>query len=550
MTFSAAAITQLTSLTPLEEGEGFRMLSPEGEGFRKTLEKQYMKEMAAYLKDNPLDRSRRILFVTNQDSVARQAAMTYYNACSQEEQRQPVNDGYDYSLYSFSGNEARELLIYREKARQQDAAIMSMELPMGFVRKEACRNENEFQRAKALLYESPQIEDENAFVEKVLGFQNAFVFASIPPGNSCDYLVKRLVFEGDFRIISLEKPSFRDMCSYAMEYLQLHHFEAGLEEVEQMVRELSVYRGKLFEEKDIYRHLERCMGLAFSKQKVLLEAADLSVSYGQPSSPTAKALEQTIGLDKVKEVIERKAKTRCFLQDNPHFTHNHMIFEGAPGTGKSRMARLFARRLGELGVSNGIFVDCARSDLVGKYVGHTSANIRKLFERADGGVLFIDEASFLTENDHFVREAVVELVRYMELYPQTCVIFATYPKEAQALLQIDPGFSSRISQVLSFPEYSMEELCRIAQVMISEFGFQVETEGMEIVNCYLNQIKDGKNFGNAREVRKLVETAVEEWALRQQSSPERCLIESDFRHAMTYLLGQRENKRFGFAVGE
>lgn len=549
MTFSAAAITQLISLTPLEEGEGFRMLSPEGEGFRKTLEKQYMKEMAGYLKDNPLDRSRRILFVSNQDSVARQAAMTYYNACSQEEQKQPVNDGYDYSLYSFSGNEARELLVYREKAGQKDAAVMSMELPIGFVRKEACRNEHVFQKAKALLYESPQIQDENAFVEKVLGFQNAFVFVSIPPGNSYEYLVKRLVFEGDFQVIALEKPSFRDLCSYGMEYLQLHHFEAGLEEVEQMVRELSVYRGQLFEERDIYRHLERCMSLAFSKQKVLLEATDLSVSYGQPSSPAAKAMDQSIGLDLVKDVIERKAKTRCFLQDNPYFMHNHMIFEGAPGTGKSRMARLFAKRLGELGVSNGIFVDCARSDLIGKYVGHTSANIRKLFERAEGGVLFIDEASFLTENDPFVKEAVVELVRYMELYPQTCVIFATYPKEAQALLQIDPGFSSRISQVLLFPEYSREELCRIAQVMISEFGFQVETEGMEIVARYLNQIKDSKNFGNAREVRKLVEAAVEEWALRQQGSPDRCLCEADFDNAMTYLLRQREEKRFGFAVG-
>lgn len=87
---------------------------------------------------------------------------------------------------------------------------------------------------------------------------------------------------------------------------------------------------------------------------------------------------------------------------------------------------------------------------------------------ADGGVLFIDEASFLLE-DRFVKEAVIELVRFMELYPQTTVIFATYPKEAEALLECDPGLASRIYQTILFENYNDDQLWKIAKIMAKKF---------------------------------------------------------------------------------
>ena len=89
-------------------------------------------------------------------------------------------------------------------------------------------------------------------------------------------------------------------------------------------------------------------------------------------------------------------------------THNNLAFSGAPGTCKSVVARLMARIMQEQGYGTGAYVEAGREDLIGEYLGQTSPKIAQLFERAKGGVLFIDEAGALVkqEKDLYVAEAV------------------------------------------------------------------------------------------------------------------------------------------------
>ena len=185
--------------------------------------------------------------------------------------------------------------------------------------------------------------------------------------------------------------------------------------------------------------------------------------------------------------------------------------------------------------------------MIGKYVGHTAAQLQKIFEKADGGVLFIDEASFLLEDDRFVKEAVIELVRFMELYPQTTVIFATYPKEAEALLECDPGLASRIYQTISFENYSKEQLWEIAKVMAKKYEFEIAEECKDILEEYLEKLSKNENYGNAREVRKLLQAVMEEYGLAGKKG--NILDLSCFQRAIKFLEKKKTKKNsFGFSI--
>ena len=127
----------------------------------------------------------------------------------------------------------------------------------------------------------------------------------------------------------------------------------------------------------------------------------------------------------------------------------HMVFTGNPGTAKTTVARLFARILKENGVlSKGDLIECGRSDLVGKYVGWTAVQVKNMFKKAKGSVLFIDEAYSLCDDrsGSYGDEAINTIVQEMENNrDDMVVIFAGYPKEMNDFLDRNPGLRSRIA---------------------------------------------------------------------------------------------------------
>ena len=93
----------------------------------------------------------------------------------------------------------------------------------------------------------------------------------------------------------------------------------------------------------------------------------------------------------------------------------HMVFTGNPGTGKTTVARIIGRMYKHLGLlSKGHFLEVSRTDLIAGYQGQTALKVKSLIEKAKGGVLFIDEAYSITENDHsdsYGRECLTELTK-------------------------------------------------------------------------------------------------------------------------------------------
>ncbi|MFE4654268.1 right-handed parallel beta-helix repeat-containing protein [Streptomyces sp. NPDC056707] len=194
----------------------------------------------------------------------------------------------------------------------------------------------------------------------------------------------------------------------------------------------------------------------------------------------------------------------------PKISH-HLVFAGPPGTGKTTVARLYASLLRSFGIlPRGQLVEVARADLVGRYIGHTAQLTKEAFDRALGGVLFIDEAYTLTPANapsDFGREAVDTLLKLMEDHrDEVVVIAAGYTEEMKQFLDSNPGLASRFSRHVHFEDYSTEELLAILHQHAKSVGYECAPETLKALRFHLDALPRDRSFGNARLARQVVES--------------------------------------------
>ncbi len=236
-----------------------------------------------------------------------------------------------------------------------------------------------------------------------------------------------------------------------------------------------------------------------------------------PEGSAYDKLQEMIGLERAKSIVNQaldynKAQ-KIFADKGMKFerTSMHMVFTGNPGTAKTSVARLFARIMKDNNVlSKGHMVEVGRADLVGKYVGWTATIVKKKFEEAKGGVLFIDEAYSLVDDRDglFGDEAINTIVQEMEnKRDEVVVIFAGYPDKMEQFLQKNPGLRSRIAYHVPFDDYSIDELCSITDLIAKKKGLILADDAKEKLRGIFDIAVRDDDFGNGRYVRNILEKA-------------------------------------------
>jgi probable Rubsico expression protein CbbX len=188
----------------------------------------------------------------------------------------------------------------------------------------------------------------------------------------------------------------------------------------------------------------------------------------------------------------------------------HMSFTGNPGTGKTTVAQRMGQVLHQLGyIRKGHLITVTRDDLVGQYVGHTAPKTREVLKRAMGGVLFIDEAYHLYRVDNerdYGQETVEMLLQVMENQRQDLVvIMAGYADRMDRFFSDVPGLSSRIGHHIDFPDYDLDELMAIAQLMARQQRYRFSSEAEKAFEDYLTRRMQQPRFANGRSVRNALD---------------------------------------------
>ncbi|MFI0793791.1 AAA family ATPase [Micromonospora rubida] len=234
-------------------------------------------------------------------------------------------------------------------------------------------------------------------------------------------------------------------------------------------------------------------------------------------------LDAMVGLDAVKRevtdvidlITSTEARNRAGLP-TPTISR-HLVFAGAPGTGKTSVARLYGQLLNAVGVlRTGQLVEVSRADLVGQYVGHTAVKTTDVFNRARGGVLFIDEAYALAgEGNDFGREAIDTLVKLMEDHRDDVVVIAAgYTGDMRRFLANNVGLASRFSRQITFASYTASELVSVVQMLAREGGFDFGNDSIPLLYQHFDGLTRDEAFGNGRYARQLLERAITKQANR------------------------------------
>ena len=277
------------------------------------------------------------------------------------------------------------------------------------------------------------------------------------------------------------------------------------------------------------------VNISLMSNEELMTIVQEDIPYEAPQTVSAadclKKLDGLVGLSGVKKEI---SNLTAFLNlqiargETNTFQGKHYVFTGNPGTGKTTVARIMADIFKTLGVvARGQLVEADRSKLVAGFSGQTAIKTNQLVDQALGGVLFIDEAYTLksSDGDTFGAEAIDTLLKRLEddRGKFICIV-AGYTDQMHDFIDTNPGLKSRFTQTIHFDDYTPDELTEIFLHLAADKNFTVSEDTKAAIHRLFEQLylRRDKNFGNARETRRIFNEAVERQSQRlvkQMSTP-------------------------------
>ncbi len=198
-----------------------------------------------------------------------------------------------------------------------------------------------------------------------------------------------------------------------------------------------------------------------------------------------KDLEAMIGMKLVKDMILDLIFFRLQnIKDNDKDELWHTVIQGSPGTGKTEISKMLGKVFYGLGIcKKDKFTAVKRSDMIGKYLGHTAKMTQEVFDNAKGGVLFIDEAYSLGNpegRDTFSKECIDTINQNLTENKDTIVFIAGYKEQLEeSFFSYNPGLNRRFKFRINVDKYDAGDLRLIYLKKIKDDGWEIWQDDKE-----------------------------------------------------------------------
>ncbi len=265
-----------------------------------------------------------------------------------------------------------------------------------------------------------------------------------------------------------------------------------------------------------------------------ITAEDLPTTQGEKARPLDEVLNELddfVGMRTVKNSIRRLAVQSMFIKQRAAMGAGgvqqmvmNFILTGSPGTGKTSIARKMGEILNSMEIlpTNRV-LEVSRATIVGKYMGETPKIVNNICDKAIGGILFIDEAYTLSDqSDQYGKEAVDTLMKRMEDDRGKFVVIASgYKDRMEEFLQMNPGLASRFTHKLHIEDYNEDELLAIFKKMAQKDHYTLSpTAEFKALDVIFKMVMNrDASFGNAREMRNLLDKTVQQLSVRVSQLP-------------------------------
>ncbi|KAL0766656.1 hypothetical protein CaCOL14_011101 [Colletotrichum acutatum] len=283
------------------------------------------------------------------------------------------------------------------------------------------------------------------------------------------------------------------------------------------------------------------------------EWLNLKSEFGA-SSIAMDQLMRMIGLESIKEeFLSIKSKVDMAVRQRISLSTERFSCSllGNPGTGKTTVARIYAKFLVSVGVIAGSrFEETSGSKLASLGV----SGCQKLLDDVlndGGGVIFIDEAYQLSSGNSPGGRAVLDLLlAEVENHTGKIVfILAGYNKQMESFFAHNPGFPSRFPISMKFDDYNDEELLKILQFQINKkYGCRMKWEDdlhLRVACRRLGRGRGKEGFGNARAIENLLSIVSSRQANRIRKARRGGANPDDLLFTMEDLVGPEPSAALG-----